>query len=124
MENKNVFLENTDEFQKEIAPFFWVDHESSASVCLTVGDYLMDVFATRANEGFTGNGYEWESLAQVFLNKQCPELVDKIAFDPEGSMFAAYSKDKKALKDFIRQFKRACDNHSLILDLFKYAEPD
>ena len=29
----------TDQFERGIAPFFWVDHEESASACLNVGEY-------------------------------------------------------------------------------------
>lgn len=48
----------TKELQERIKPFFWVEHDNSYSVCLTVGEYLQ--------EGFGGNGYDWGSLAQVF----------------------------------------------------------
>lgn len=29
----------TEQFEKEITPFFWIEHEESASVCLNVGEY-------------------------------------------------------------------------------------
>ena len=48
----------TKEFEKEIAPFFWVEHEESASVFLNVGEYLQEIFDTREDEGFEGSGYE------------------------------------------------------------------
>lgn len=95
-----------------------------ASVCLNVGTYLQEVFETRAEEGFEGSGYDWENLAQVFLEEKCPSLREKIGFDPEASMFCAYSKDKEALADFILQFKSACEDKPLILDLFSRAELD
>ena len=117
-------MEITETFKQEIAPFFWVAHNESASVCLDVGSYLQDVFDTRADEGFEGSGYDWSSLAQVFLNEKCEGLKDKVDFDPEGSMFCAYAKDKEALADFIRQFKQACEDKALILDLFSRAELD
>lgn len=85
---------------------------------------MQEVFDTRANEGFEGSGYDWESLALVFLTEMCPYLQDKIDFDPEAGMFCAYSKDKDALADFILQFKKACEDRSLILDLFSRAELD
>lgn len=114
----------TEEFKKEIAPFIWVEHNSEASVCLNAGEYLQEVFDTRADEGFIGNGYDWGSLAQVFLDEKCSVLQEKIEFDPEADMFCAYSKDKDALADFILQFKKACEDRSLILDLFSRAELD
>ena len=114
----------TKEFEKEIAPFFWVEHEESASVCLNVGEYLQEIFNTREDEGFEGNGYDWGSLAQVFLDEQCSNLQGKIGFDPEGSMFCVYSKDKDALAEFILRFKKACEDKPFILDLFSRAELD
>ncbi|MCT4509695.1 MAG: immunity 51 family protein [Tepidibacter sp.] len=115
---------DTKEIDNIIKPFFWVEHSSTASVCLNVGEYLQDVFDTRANEGFEGGGYDWESLAQVFLDECRPDLKNTIKMDPEGSMFVAYSEDKMALRDFILCFKNACENKTLILDLFSRAELD
>ena len=118
-------MEHTEQFQQEIAPFFWVNLDGGrASVCLNVGTYLQEVFDTRADEGFEGNGYDWGSLAQVFLDEKCPELSVHIDFDPEASMFCAFSSNTAALADFIRRFKAACEDRSLILDLFSRAELD
>jgi len=111
-------------FETIIAPFFWTEHENSVSVCLYVGEYKTEIFETREEEGFEGNGYDWASLAQVFLEEQKPELIDVVKFDPEGSMFCAYSSDTAALKTFILSFKEACENKTLILDLFSRAELD
>lgn len=119
-----IDMKVTEQFEKEITPFFWVEHEESASVCLNVGEYLQEIFDTRADEGFEGNGYDWGSLAQVFLDEQCLDLQEKICFDPESSMFCVYSKDKNALADFILRFKKACEDKSFILDLFSRAELD
>ncbi len=112
------------EFLEKIKPFFWAEYENSVSVCLTVGEYLNEVFETRADEGFEGGGYDWESLAQVFLNEKRPDLLEKIDFDPEASMFVAYSEDKQALRDFIISFKEVCDKREEVLDLFSRAELD
>lgn len=114
----------TNQTNLEIAPFFWVEHSDSASVCLTVGDYLQEVFDTRAEEGFEGNGYDWGSLAQIFLDEKRPDLQGKIGMDPEADMFCAYAKDTDALRDFILSFKAACEDRALILDLFSRAELD
>lgn len=102
--------------------FFLVEDDEITSVCLNVGEYLKDIFGTRANEGFEGNGYDWESLAQVFLSEQRSDLQEKIEFDSESSMFCVYSKDKSVLLDFILNFKKACDDKSFVLDLFSRAE--
>jgi hypothetical protein len=115
-----------DNFAKTIAPFFWVDHEESKSfsVCLNAGDYKPELFESRAEEGFEGGGYDWQSLAKVFLSERMPELEDTVDFDSEASMFVAYSKNEEALKQFILAFKGGCENEMLIQDLFSRAELD
>ncbi|QPQ30386.1 immunity 51 family protein [Lysinibacillus sp. JNUCC 51] len=108
-----------------IAPFFWVDRSSSsASLCLDVGEYKQEVFDTRADEGFEGGGYDWESLAIVFLEEKMPELKGIVNFDSEASMFCAYSTDKKALEQFAISFKNTCEDEATITDLFSRAELD
>jgi hypothetical protein len=112
-------------FEEKIKPFFWVEHDSgNVSLCLNVGSYKTEVFDARADEGFEGNGYDWGSLALVFLNEKMPEFKGLIDFDPEGSMFCAYSADKSALEKFTLEFKDACENDALIKDLFSRAELD
>ena len=90
----------TNNFKEQIKPFFWVEHESTVSVCLNVGEYKTEIFQSREDEGFEGNGYDWESLARVF------------------------TEDKEALKEFILQFKKVCENEVLIMDLFSRTELD
>ncbi len=117
-------MEITEKFKNEIAPFFWVEYSSGASACLNAGEYMQEVFDTRADEGFEGSGYDWSSLAQVFLGECCPDLKEKINFDPEADMFCACSADRDALADFILQFKKACEDKKVILELFRRAELD
>ena len=117
-------MEINMDFEEQIKPFFWVEHESSCSLCLNVGEYKTEVFEAREDEGFEGNGYDWGSLALVFLEEKMPELIDIVGFDPEGSMFCAYSKDKTALQKFALAFKNACEDDELINDLFSRAELD
>ena len=118
-------MEITEQFETEIKPFYWVNHSTGAGVCLTVGEgYLQDIFDTRADDGFIGNGYDWASLAHAFLNEKCPELRDKITFDPEAGMFSADSEDKEALANFIYVFKKACEDKTLISDIFSRVEWD
>ena len=114
----------SDTFSAEITPFFFINHGSSYSTCLNVGSYKTEIFLARESEGFIGNGYDWVSLAEVFLNEKVPVLKDIIHFDPEADMFTAYSSDEDALKKFTLLFKEACENSVLITDLFSRAELD
>lgn len=112
------------QFTEEIKPFYWVEGKSSYSVCLDAGTYLQDVFALRAEEGFEGNGYDWTSLATVFLEECCPELEDCIAFDPEADTFCVYTTDAQALRQFITEFHAVCENKEKIKALFFQAKLD
>ena len=111
-------------FEETIKPFFWVEHEKSTSLCLSNLNYKAEIFDSRADEGFIGNGYDWGSLALVFLEEKMPGLIDTVKFDPEADMFCAYSSDSEALKKFALSFKEACENTELISELFSRAELD
>lgn len=110
------------EFEKKINPFFWVEYDEGTSVCLYAGEYCSEVFDERADEGFTGNGYDWESLAMVFLNEKMSELEGIIDFDSEAGMFCAFSSDKEALKNFILLFKALCEDKQLMKEFLFRAE--
>ncbi|WP_442604131.1 Imm51 family immunity protein [Paenibacillus sp. KN14-4R] len=113
------------EVVEKIEPFRLVAHDSgSISFIINVGKYKHEIFQTRAEEGFEGNGYDWGSLVAVFLEEKMPHLVDILRFDPEADMFVAYTDNKEALFSFAIAFKEACEDDSLIKDLFSRAELD
>ncbi|EFM35334.1 immunity 51 family protein [Streptococcus oralis] len=115
---------------KKISPFkFLVHDEETQSVRGSLiyypgGEYRQEVFDTREDEGFEGNGYDWASLALIFLEEKMPELSESIDFDPEGSMFCAYSSNIDALATFALGFKEFCDDSESMIDLFSRAELD
>lgn len=112
------------DFTRQIAPFELVVYDTGNSLLLDVGSYKSEVFAGRADEGFEGNGYDWNSLAQVFLNEKMPMLKDELEFDPEAGMFCAYSKNPEALGQFALAFHAACEDDGMMRDLFSRAELD
>ncbi len=116
------------EINDVIAPFKWVSYGSDsakgASVILVAGMYKQELFDSRAEEGFEGGGYDWASLAAVYLAEKMPELESIVRFDPEADMFCAYSKDTEALRTFIVGFHEACEQPDVIADLFSRAELD
>ncbi|MFB9279803.1 immunity 51 family protein [Cohnella cellulosilytica] len=109
-------------FEDELKPFIWIEHDSgNVSIILNAGSYKQELFDTRADEGFEGSGYDWGSLAAVYLEEKLPELEGIVRFDPEADMFCAYSKNREALLRFAAGFKQACENDELIRDLFSRA---
>ncbi|MBP1992318.1 Imm51 family immunity protein [Paenibacillus eucommiae] len=120
-----VEAEDGEIIEDELNPFMLVSHKGgNQSLILSVGTYKDDIFQARAAEGFEGNGYDWASLAAVFLEEKMPDLVGIIKFDPEAGMFAAYTDNKEAMQRFAAGFKDACENDTLIRDLFSRAELD
>ena len=110
------------ELQEKLDPFFWVEHEKHDSVCLYAGEFKNEIFQLRSNEGFEGGGYDWASLAEVFLSEKMPELENEIEFDPEAGMFCAYSSNAEALKKFALGFRSMCNDDIMMKDLFSKAE--
>ena len=106
------------DFDLQIKPFFWIDREQGSSLALAAGRYKQELFDSQAEEGFEGNGYDWASLAAVFLAERMPILEDTIEFDPEAGTFVAYSTNSEALRRFAINFKEACEDDVLIADLF------
>jgi len=110
--------------QETLKPFFWVEVDGSASLCLNIGEFKHDVFEARADEGFLGNGYDWASLAREFVDEQMPHIQDAIDFDPEADMFVAYASDPETLEQFALGFRAMCDDDTMMRDLFSRAEID
>ena len=111
--------------KEKLKPFFWVEHDDSVSLCLYAdGVFKQEIFDARADEGFEGGGYDWASLALVFINEKMPEIKNDIGFDPEAGMFCVYSKNTDALQKFALGFRAMCDDDALMGGLFSRAELD
>ena len=116
-----------EDLNKQLEPFkFMVFDEGTEDVWATLvlwlnEDYKQNVFDTRQEEGFLGNGYDWNSLATVFLEEKMPELVDALSFDSEAGLFSIESEDVEAVKKFAVGFKAMCDDESEMTDLLSRA---
>ena len=116
-----------EEFNKQLEPFKLMGFDEGtedvwATLVLWLNeDYKQNVFDTREEEGFVGNGYDWNALATVFLEEKMPELMEVLSFDSEAGMFAIGSEDVEAVKQFALGFKALCDDESEMTDLFSRA---
>ncbi len=118
-------MDSDAEIAEKVKPFQLIEHDSgNTSMILNVGMYKHDIFDMRADEGFEGNGYDWASLAAVFLAEKMPQLAGVVHFDPEADMFCAYSNNRAALQCFALAFKDTCEDDAVIRDLFSRAELD
>ena len=89
------------------------------------GEYCADIFAQREDEDFEGNGYDWESIATVYLNEKAPELIPYAEFDSEAGMFCVYFSGKENVdrfKAFVNGFINAVRDKNVLSDLFSRAE--
>jgi len=112
-----------------IAPFHWLKRDDDiATVWMEAGEYKAEIFQSREDEGFLGNGYDWGSLIQVFLQERYSALQENIELDPEAGMISvtchAKENARKMLYEFIRAFIAACEDDAVIADLFSRAEID
>ncbi len=113
----------SEKFQRKIEPFKFSSTEDQYTLFLEAGSgYLTDLFESRSDEGFVGNGYDWESLAEIFLAEIYEGEDDSFEFDSEADTFVVYSEDGESLADFALAFKEACEDEGLIADLFSRAE--
>lgn len=107
------------DFENKILPFTLMSFEESSSLCLYANHkYKNNIFKLRKNDGFKGNGYDWELFAKVVLNERLVEYNDVIKFDSEGGMFCAYSTNLKALEEFAIILKDICENENIMKDIF------
>lgn len=113
----------SENFKRKIEPFRWTSNDEQSTLYLEAGNgYLEEVFASRADEGFLGNGYDWEALAEIFLAEIYEGEDDSFEFDSEADTFVVYSENGKSLAEFALAFKEACEDADLIADLFSRAE--
>ena len=113
------------DFEMKIKPFFWVEQDTSFDLCLSAGDFKYEIFLAREEDGFLGNGYDWGSLARVFVDEKMPELKGEIDLDgSEAGTFVANSTNAEALQKFALGFRAMCDDDAVMSDLFSRAELD
>ncbi len=113
----------SENFKRRIEPFKFSSQDGQHMLYLDTADgYLETVFKTRADDGFEGNGYDWEALAEIFLAEIYEGEDDSFEFDCEAGAFIVYSEDGKSLAEFALAFKEACEDSNLIADLFSRAE--
>ena len=116
-----------EELNKQLEPFkLMVFDEETEDVWATLvlwlnEDYKQNVFGTRQEEGFLGNGYDWNSLATVFLEEKMPELVDALSFVSEAGFFSIGSEDVEAVNKFAVGFKAMFNDESEMTDLLSRA---
>jgi len=112
------------DIKEEIKPFILSESTYNVSLLLNVGSYKNHLFQVLFKNEFRGNGYDWTSLAKIFLKEKLPHLKASIQFDPEADMFCAYSENKKAIFEFAVAFHAMCEEENLMKELLARANLD
>ena len=119
-----------EDLNKQLEPFkFMVFDEGTEDVWATLvlwlnEDYKQNVFDTRQEDGFIGNGYDCNSLATVFQEEKMPQLVDALSFVSDAGLFSIGSEDVEAVKKLAVGFKALFDDESEMTDLLSRATLD
>lgn len=116
-------IERTDD--STYAPFVLMDTGVYRSLLLSDRHMLIKshIFDERADEGWCGNGYDWNAIAQVVLAEQLPDLANELSFNPEAGMFSV-SGSRSALEKLGVAMHAVFHNDNAIRDLLSRAELD
>ena len=109
---------------EQIKPFKLVRGTASTSLILGACEWQLAVFDERADEGFQGSGYDWCSVADVFLDDTQPAWREDIQFDPEADMFCVWSSKPESIAAFALAFHAACADTARMRDMLSRAELD
>jgi len=71
------------------SPFILIDGNFKALVLFD--SHFADrayIFKERAEEGWTGNGCDWNAVAEVVIAEQLPQLADEFTFDSDANLLS------------------------------------
>lgn len=106
--------------EDEFAPLQLIASDESFSLMLTTFDPWAATFEELDREG---GGYGWHGVADALVRLKAPKLKNKISFDPEGSMFVAFGKDRAALVELAALLREAMADPAVLKDAIRKANP-
>ena len=107
---------------EEFTPSRLVGHDDgSYSLCFDDFGTSEDIMVTR---GLEGGGYTWHAVVESLVRLHAPSIADRVGYDPEASMFAAYSDDREALLTIAQLIRRAIADEAVLLEAIDNADED
>lgn len=106
----------------EFSPSRLVEREDG-SFSLTFDDFGATELTMTAR-GLEGGGYTWHAVVESLVRLHAPELEERVRYDPEGSMFAAYGDDREALLTVAQLIRRAIGDDAVLLEAIDNADED
>ena len=86
-------------FKNYLLPFKIMKFDDKYSLTLDQSNFDKNIFTSRASDGITGTGYDYESLFRTFITGKLPHLSREFYYDSEAGMFCAYSDNKKSIEE-------------------------
>ena len=74
--------------------------------------------------GLEAGGYGWHGVVQALVRLHAPEIADRVKYDPESSMFAAYGDDRDALLRVAQLIRAVQSDPTLLAEAIIHADPD
>ena len=111
----------TEQKKDEFAPLQLIETTpGSFSLMLTAFDQWATTFEEMGQEG---GGYGWHGVADALVRLKAPKLKKKLDFDPEGSMFVAFGKDRDALTQLANLMLEAMGDPAILREAIGKANP-
>jgi hypothetical protein len=99
--------------------------EHDGTFSLAFDDFDADGASSVFEEaGFEGGGYGWQGVVEALVKMRAPELRRKVDYDPEASMFVAFSKDREAIRQVAALIREAVADPELHREAISKADPD
>jgi hypothetical protein len=106
----------------DFAPCRLVEHADGTLSLLF--DEFDATAATFEEMGQEAGGYGWHGVVEALVRMKAPRLAKKLSYDPEASMFAAVSKDRRALATVAGLIRTAIADPQLLRTAIENADPE
>ncbi|SDY44849.1 Immunity protein 51 [Collimonas sp. OK242] len=99
------------------APFIFIDSNCKELVLFDSNfEEKIHIFKERAEEGWTGNGRDWNSVAQAVIAEQFPQLANEFTFDSDASLLSISGR-KTSLTVLGHALKIVFDDDHILRDI-------
>jgi hypothetical protein len=106
----------------DFAPCRLVEHENG-TFSLVFDDFDATA-ATFEEMGQEGGGYGWHGVVEALVRMKAPRVAKKLSYDPEASLFAVVSKDRRALATVAGLIRSAIADPQLLREAIENADPE
>jgi hypothetical protein len=77
-------------------------------------DLFTKYYGLFEEHGYSGNGESWAGIIEQIVEKEAPELLPHIDFDPEAGAFYCHVDSKQSQQEFVKLLSPIFSNLSLL----------